>query len=44
MITNTCCHVVSICAELHFTLNIEVSEWYVVIVMGEILGTFIVSN
>lgn len=44
VITNTCCHVVSTCAELHYTLNIEVSEWYMVIVMTEILGMFVVSN
>ena len=33
-----------ICAELHYTFNIEVSELYIVIVMTEILGTFIVSD
>lgn len=43
MITNTCCHV-SICAELHNTLNIEAAEWYMVIDMTEILGMFIVSD
>lgn len=42
MITNISCHVVSICAELHYTLSIEVSEWYMVIVITEILGMFIV--
>jgi hypothetical protein len=44
MITNISCHVVSICAELHYTLNIEVSEWYMVIVMSGILDMFIVSD